>query len=130
VHWSALLVFPAEKWRVQNTGKDFGSVVSRSYGFEDSPDAKILTAGFNVGKECGAVGVGRQGNFLRWGFSVPPSRMTEAGKCFFLNCICYFQRSSTARPRWSASTVSWRQRGCGNTPALRPQEYELFRLGV
>lgn len=85
-------------WRVQNTGKDFGSVVSHSYGFEDSPDAEILTAGFNVGKECGAVGVGRQGNFLQWGFSAPPSRMTEAGKCFFLNCICYIQKFEGKAP--------------------------------
>ncbi len=79
-------------WRVQNTGKDFGSVASYSYGFEDSPDAEILTAGFNVGKESGAVGVGRQGSYLQWGFSAPPSQMTEAGQHFFLNCICYIHK--------------------------------------
>jgi len=56
-------------WRVQNTGKRSGGVVARYYGFEDSPDAEILTAGFNDGKESGAVGVGRHGNFLQWGFS-------------------------------------------------------------
>jgi hypothetical protein len=79
-------------WRIQNTGKDYGSVASASYGFEDSPDAEILTAGYNVGKESGAVGVGRHGNFLQWGFSAPPSKMTESGKCFFLNCICYIHK--------------------------------------
>ncbi len=79
-------------WRVQNSGLTYGSVVSFSYGFEDSPDAEILTPGFNTGKESGAVGVGRQGNFLQWGFSAPPSKMTEAGKCFFLNCICYIRQ--------------------------------------
>ncbi len=85
-------------WRVQNTGNRSGNVVSRFYGFEDSPDAEILTAGFNVGKESGAVGVGRHGNFLQWGFSAPPSQMTEPGKRFFLNCICYISKFDGARP--------------------------------
>ena len=79
-------------WRIQNTGKDYGGVVARSWGFEDSPDVEILTPGFNIGKESGAVGVGRHGNFLQWGFSAPPSRMTEAGKRFFLNCVCYIHQ--------------------------------------
>ena len=79
-------------WRVQKTGKDFGSVAAHSYGFEDSPDAEILTPGFNVGKESGAVGVGRHANFLQWGFSAPPSQMTDPGKRFFLNCVCYIHR--------------------------------------
>jgi hypothetical protein len=85
-------------WRIQNTGKDFGSVASYSYGFEDSPDAEILTPGFNVGKESGAVGVGRHGNFLQWGFSAPPSQMTEPGRQFFLNCICYIRKFDGVRP--------------------------------
>ncbi len=85
-------------WRVQNTGKSIGGVVSRSYGFEDSPDAEVLTAGYNVGKESGAVGVGRHGNFLQWGFSAPPSKMTEAGRKFFLNCIYYIHRFDGKRP--------------------------------
>jgi hypothetical protein len=79
-------------WRVQDTGKEVGGVVAFSYGFEDSPDAEILTAGFNVGKESGAVGVGRHGNYLQWGYSAPPSKMTEPGKRFFLNCICYIRK--------------------------------------
>jgi hypothetical protein len=85
-------------WRVQNTGKSYGSVAFYSYGFEDSPDAEILTPGYNEGKENGAVGVGRQGNFLGWGFCAPPSQMTEAGKHFFLNCICYIHKFDGQRP--------------------------------
>ena len=80
-----------EVWRVQNSGKTFGGVVSRRYGFEDSPDAEIIAAGFNGGKEYGAVGIGRHGNFLQWGFSGAPSIMTEAGKRLFVNCICYIK---------------------------------------
>ena len=85
-------------WRVQNTGKSYGGVVSRLYGFDDSPDAEILTAGYNTGKESGAVGVGRHGSFLQWGFSAPPSKMTDAGRKFFLNCICYIRKFEGKRP--------------------------------
>jgi len=67
-------------WRVQKTTEEPGGttrpygVVSRSWGFNDSPDAEALAAGYNTGKENGAVAVGRHGNFLQWGFSAPPSR--------------------------------------------------------
>ncbi len=67
-------------------------MVSFWYGYEDSPDAEVLTPCFNVGKGSGAVGVGRHGNYLQWGFSASPANMTEAGKCFFLNCICYIHK--------------------------------------
>ena len=79
-------------WRVQDTGKTSGGVVSRSWGYEDSPDAEVLAPGFNFGKESGAVGVGRHGNFLQWGFSAPPSQMTDEGRKFFLNCVCYIRK--------------------------------------
>ncbi len=79
-------------WRVQNSGKSYGSVVARRYGFTDSPDAEIIAAGFNSGKEYGAVGIGRHGNFLQWGFSAEPSKMTEPGKRLFVNCIVYISR--------------------------------------
>jgi len=85
-------------WRVQNTGQKYGSVVARSYGFTDSPDAEVLVKGFNTGKEYGAVGVGRHGNFLQWGYSASPSKMTEAGKKLFLNCICYIHEFNGKAP--------------------------------
>ena len=46
----------------------------------------------NTGTEYGAVGIGRHGNILQWGYSAPPSRMTEAGKTLFINCICYISK--------------------------------------
>lgn len=85
-------------WRIQNTGKTYGGVVARSWGFKDSPDAEVLTPGFNRGKEYGAVGVGRHGNFLQWGYSAPPSKMTDAGKRFFLNCVCYIDKFDGKAP--------------------------------
>lgn len=89
-------------WRVQDHSKVYGkipnSVVARAYGFTDSPDAEVLAKGFNTGKEYGAVGVGRHGNYLQWGYSLPPSKMTEAGRKFFLNCICYIHKFDGKAP--------------------------------
>ncbi len=83
-----------EVWQVQNSGKTHGngSVVATKYGFTDSPDAEIIVEGFNEGKEYGAAGVSRHGNFLQWGYSQPPSKMTAEGKKLFLNCICYIKQ--------------------------------------
>jgi hypothetical protein len=77
-------------WRVQSS--DRGNVVCRAYGFEDSPDAEVIAQGFNRGKEYGAVGIGRHGNVLQWGYGDPPSQMTEAGRKLFLNGICYIHK--------------------------------------
>lgn len=86
-------------WKVQNSEKKtYGGVVSRSYGFTDSPDAEVIVHGFNRGKEYKAVGIGRHGNFLQWGYSAPPSQMTEAGQKLFLNCICYIKQFNSKVP--------------------------------
>jgi hypothetical protein len=85
-------------WRVQNSGKSYGSVVARKHGFTDSPDAEIIAAGFNDGKEYGAVGIGRHGNILQWGFSMAPSKMTEPGRRLFVNCIVYAAKFDGKKP--------------------------------
>ena len=54
--------------------------------------------GYNTGKEYGAVGVGRHGNFMQWGYSAPPSKMTVAGQKFFLNCIRYIRKFNGKQP--------------------------------
>ena len=78
--------------RIQNTGKSIGGAVARSYGFTDSPDAEVLVLGVNTAKEYGAVGIGRHGNVLLWGYAAPPAQMTDAGRKLFLNCIHYIHR--------------------------------------
>ena len=85
-------------WRVQNSGKAYGSVVSVGAGYGDSPDAELLAEGYNTGKEYGDVGIGRHASFLQWGYSSPPSQMTDAGRAFFLNCICYVRKFDGAAP--------------------------------
>ncbi|MDP2898413.1 MAG: hypothetical protein Q8Q12_17885 [bacterium] len=95
-------------WRVQKTTDEPGGTtrpygaVSRDWKSDKNLDAEALVAGYNKGKMSGAVAVGRHGNFLQWGFSAPPSTMTEAGRSFFLNCVCYiakFEGKSPLPPR-------------------------------
>jgi hypothetical protein len=83
-------------WRVQNSPR--GNMVSPAFGFLDSPDAEIIAVGFNLAKEYGAIGIGRQGNFLQWGYGDPPSQMTEAGRRLFINCIHYIHRFDGQTP--------------------------------
>ncbi len=83
-------------WRVQNS--PLGNAVIRLSGFRDSPDTEGIAAGFNNAKEYGAIGIGRQGNFLQWGYGDPPAQMTEAGRRLFLNCIHYIHRFDGKAP--------------------------------
>jgi len=57
-----------------------------------APKAEALALGYNTSNRNGAVSVGRDGNFLQWGFSGPPSKMTDAGRNFFLNCVVYIAK--------------------------------------
>jgi len=85
-------------WRVQNTSpqpatrSNPASAISRPLGPSHLPKAEVLTPGFNTSNRNGAAGAARDGNFLQWGFSAPPSKMTDAGRNFFLNCVCYIAK--------------------------------------
>jgi hypothetical protein len=85
-------------WLIQKTGKQVGGVVAWGAGFTDSPDAEILALGFNVGKSYGDVGIGRQGNFLQWGYAAPPSQMTDPGRKLFVNCVHYIHKFDGKAP--------------------------------
>ena len=79
-------------WLVQKIGKERGSSVSWSKNFDNSPDNEVLVKGYTIDREYGAPGVARHGNFLQWGYSAPPSKMTEPGGKLFLNCINYIHK--------------------------------------
>jgi hypothetical protein len=86
-------------WRVQRLTRDEKTRMVAPYGAvakpwkpSEAPDTEILVAGYNLGKMDGAVAVGRERNFLQWGYSAPPSKMTEAGRAFFLNSVCYIAK--------------------------------------
>ena len=63
-------------------------MVSRPGGFEDSPEAEIISGGVSA-KTWDAVAIGRHGNFLHWGFAASPDDMTEEARDVFANAVVY-----------------------------------------
>ena len=86
-------VWPVQgKLRATNYG-----LVSDPYGFSDSPDCEYISSGINS-KAPSSVAIGRQANWLLWGFCASPSEMTEEARKVFLNAIVYMKRYDGARP--------------------------------
>ena len=86
---------PAEipMWEVNTEGYHDGKgyrvgMVSRGWGFEDSPDAEIISSG-ECDKQKTAVALGRHANHFLWGFAGSPDYMTEEAKQVFANAIVY-----------------------------------------
>lgn len=89
-------------WKVQTKGyaSDKGfriGMVSRPWGFEDSPDAEYISSGV-CDKSLDAVAIGRHGNFLHWGFSASPEYMTEEAKAVFANAVVYISQFAGQTP--------------------------------
>lgn len=89
-------------WAVQTKGYKSESgfrigMVSRPWGFEDSPDAEYISSGV-CAKTLDAVAIGRHGNFLHWGFAASPRYMTEEAKTVFANAIVYISRFAGQTP--------------------------------
>ena len=89
-------------WRVQTKGymtdKNFRiGMVSRPWGFEDSPEAEYISSGV-CAKTLDAVAIGRHGNFLHWGFSASPRDMTDEAKAVFANAIVYISQFAGQAP--------------------------------
>ncbi|MGQ1785433.1 protein-disulfide reductase DsbD domain-containing protein [Saccharicrinis sp. GN24d3] len=63
-------------------------MVSRGWGFEDSPDAEVISSGV-CDKQKTAVAIGRHGNHFLWGFAGSPDYMTDEAKQVFANAIVY-----------------------------------------
>jgi hypothetical protein len=87
-------------FKVQDTNNNVGKAgaVSRVIRPEDTPDAECILLGFAPGKAYLSTGISRHGNFLQWGWSAPPSRMTEAGKNLFINSLCYIAKFDGKAP--------------------------------
>ena len=80
--------------RIQDTNNQVGkagAVAPGVYG-EYRGEAEAIMLGFAPGKAYDSVGIGQHGNFMLWGWSAEPSRMTPAGRKLFLNCICYIHK--------------------------------------
>jgi hypothetical protein len=80
--------------RIQDTNNEVGKAGAVAPGVtaEYPGEAETITLGFAPGKSYDSVGIGRHGNFMLWGWSAAPSKMTEAGQKLFLNCICYIHQ--------------------------------------
>lgn len=92
------LDMPAEipMWEVNTEGYHDGKgyrigMVSRGWGFEDSPDAEIISSG-ECDKQKTAVALGRHANHFLWGFAGSPDYMTEEAKQVFANAIVYIYK--------------------------------------
>lgn len=83
-------------WKMQN--KDYNNtkgykvgMVTREWGYLDSPDAEFFSGGESA-KSYDAIAIGRHANFLHWGFSASPADMTEEAKPLFLNAVVYISK--------------------------------------
>lgn len=89
-------------WRVQTKGfatdDNFRiGMVSRPWGFEDSPDAESISSGV-CQKTLDAVAIGRHGNFFHWGFAASPEFMTAEAKDVLANAVVYISKFNGQRP--------------------------------
>lgn len=83
-------------WRVNTKGymTDPGykvGMVSRPWGFEDSPEAEWISSGL-CAKSIDAMALGRHGSFFHWGFAGGAADMTEEAKPLFANAIIYISK--------------------------------------
>lgn len=83
-------------WTVHS--RDYGNtmgykvgMVSREWGYTDSPDAEIISGGQSA-KSYDAVAIGRHANFMTWGFAASPADMTEEAKPVFANAVVYMSK--------------------------------------
>ncbi|MCF0165194.1 MAG: hypothetical protein HUJ92_07895 [Bacteroidales bacterium] len=91
-----------QMWKVQT--KSYATeqgyrvgMVSRPWGFLDSPDAEIISGG-KCAKCIDAISICRHGNFLHWGFASSPDDLTEAAKNLLANCIVYISNFAGQKP--------------------------------
>ncbi|MBR5349840.1 MAG: hypothetical protein IK124_01235 [Prevotella sp.] len=83
-------------WQAQTRGykdtPDYSpGLVSRHWGYEDSPETEIISGGVSS-KSIHAVAIGRHGNYFHWGFSASPMDMTEQAKQVFANAVVYISK--------------------------------------
>lgn len=83
-------------WRVQTKGYETDEgfaigLVSRPEGYEDSPEAEVISGGVSS-KSIDAVAIARHGNWFHWGFAASPIYMTDEAKTVFANAVVYISK--------------------------------------
>jgi len=66
-------------------------LVSNRDKLAGAPDTEILSGGVNSKGDRG-VALAREANMFQWGFTGPPSAMTEEAQQVFINAICYIAK--------------------------------------
>ncbi len=77
-------------------------LVSTPSGFEDSPDAEVISSGINS-KGPHSVALGRHGNFFLWGFFGDASMLTPSARRVFVNTVHYMKAFDGQTPLVRAS---------------------------
>ena len=97
-------------WKVQTEGYQNKSgmlVGTVSYDLSDAPDGEFICGGLNS-KGPKSMAIGRQGNYLHWGFAVSPTYMTDEAKLVFVNAIHYIHKFKGHRAFTTKKPVSVR----------------------
>jgi hypothetical protein len=83
-------------WTVHE--RDYGNtqgykigMVTREWGYLDSPDAEVISGG-QCAKSYDAIAIGRHANFMTWGFAASPADMTDEAKPVFANAVVYMAK--------------------------------------
>lgn len=63
-------------------------LVSNRDKLSGAPDTEIISGGVNSKGDRG-VALAREANLFQWGFTGPPSAMTDEAKKVFVNAVCY-----------------------------------------
>ncbi len=94
----------------------------------DEPVLSMIRLSKNSMKGPDCVALSRQANYFHWGFSVPPSQMTDSARRLFVNAICYIRKFNGAQPlmRKSTSPREWALRNA-KLPEMLTDQYRTMK---
>lgn len=123
-------------WKVQtqdylNTPKAKVGMVTREWGYTDSPDAEVISGG-ECAKSYDAIAIGRHANFLNWGFGASPAYLTEEAKPVLLNAMIYISKFAghhiiARKLNENISTSDDIRQSIGR---VKPATYEAYKYAV
>ncbi len=81
-----------QNWTVFRDVQEYEiGLVSNRDKLKGAPDTEIISGGVNSKGDRG-IALAREANLFQWGFTGPPSAMTEEAKKVFVNAICYIAK--------------------------------------
>lgn len=116
-------------WRVSRDGSRVG-MISGWYGYEDAPDAEIISGGSSV-KSYDAVAISRHANYMLWGYAAEPEDLTKEAQTIFANAVCYMSKFAGQTPQTRAYLpVATRDEIAEFMEVLSPEGYATYKKGV